>query len=168
MELLKSKTILKQFSVFRKEDFAMNSSYLWIWNPADIPPHMGLSVDGRYFSLKANGLDLGSKLEDIIGLISRKKMPVLAVNLDHAFSVSDCVAEFSKYDKTIAHEITCLNPIKSVLNFEQAKKLSELLMEIEEKGIQGEITAWNIDEDSIELAEYSTEDIHKYLVSLSK
>lgn len=168
MELLKSKTVLEHISAFRKEDFAMNSPYLWIWNPADIPPHMGLSVDGKYFSLKANGLDFNSELQDLLEIISRKRLPVLAVELDKSFSLNDCKAEFSKYDRTIAHEITCLNPIKVVLNFPETKKLSELLMELKSNSLLGKITSWNIDGNSIELADYSTEDIHKYLVSFSK
>ena len=154
--------------MYREGDFAMNAPYLWVWNPAGIPPHMGLSVDGRYFSLKANGLDFNSDLQDLIGVISRKKLPVIAIELGSNFDVNDCIAEFSRYDKTIAHEVTCLNPIKSVLNFQGVKKLSDLLMELEDGGIQGSITSWNIAEDAIELADYSTADIHKHLVSLSK
>jgi hypothetical protein len=160
--------MLEHISVFRKEEFAMNLAYLWIWNPAGIPPHMGLSIDGRYFSLKANGLDFNSELKDLIGIISRKRLAVLAVELKLGLNVDDFKVEFSKFEKTIAHKITCLNPIKNVLSFPETRKLSELLMELDKKDLLGKITSWNMAESSVQLADYSTEDIHKHLVSLTK
>ena len=168
MEALKSRTLLNHISVCRKGEFAMDLPYLWIWNPAGIPPHMGLSVDSRYFSLKANGLDFNSNLTDLLELISRKKLPVLAVELKLPLTNVDCELAFSKFEKTIPHKITCLNPIKNTLSFPEVNKLSELLSSLEDEELIGKITSWNIEEDSIELAEYSTEDIHKHLVSLSK
>ncbi|MDG1334169.1 MAG: hypothetical protein P8P74_17685 [Crocinitomicaceae bacterium] len=168
MELLKSKTILNHISAFRKEDFAMNSPYLWIWNPRAVPPHMGLSIDGCYFSLKANGLDFNSDLQDLIGVISRKRLPVLAVELNLELTKDNFKSEFSKFERTIANEVTCLNPIKNVLNFSEVRKLSELLTNLDENDLLGKITSWNIEDSTIELADYSTEDIHKHLVSLTK
>ena len=168
MELLKSKTALKNISAFRKEEFAMNSPYLWIWNPSGIPPHMGLSIDGRYFSLKANGLDFDSELRDLVGVASRKRLAVLAVELNLELNIDDFKTEFSKFERTIAHEITCLNPIKNILGFPEVRKLSDLLMELDENKSIGKITSWNLTQSSLELAEYSTEDIHKHLVYLTK
>ncbi|NBR15845.1 MAG: hypothetical protein EBU01_14895, partial [Crocinitomicaceae bacterium] len=31
--------------------------YLWILHADKIPPHIGISIDGQYFSLKAKGKD---------------------------------------------------------------------------------------------------------------
>ncbi|MFK7785460.1 MAG: hypothetical protein AB8B56_10105 [Crocinitomicaceae bacterium] len=168
MEVLKSRTVLNHISAFCKEDFAIELPYLWIWNPEGIPPHMGLSVDGRYFSLKANGLDFNSNLLDLLELISRKKLPVLAVELKLPLKSKDCELEFAKFEKTVPHKITCLNPIKNVLSFPGATKLSELLMKLDDEELLGTIISWNIGKETIELAEYSTEDIHNHLVSLSK
>jgi hypothetical protein len=168
MEVLKSRTILKDISTFRKDDFVMELPYLWIWNPAGIPPHMGLSVESRYFSLKANGLDFNSNLIDLLEVISRKKLAVLAVELKLPLTNHDCEGAFSKFEKTIPHKITCLNPIKNTLSFPEVNKLSELLSSMSEEDLIGKITSWNIEGNSIELAEYSTEDIHKHLDSLSK
>lgn len=167
MGLLKSKLKLKDISEYNGLDFSHDSAQLWIWNPTNIPPHMGLSINGRYFSLKANGLDFNANLQDIIEVISRKKLPVLAVELDVSFTLEQCKIEFDKYDKTVAHEITCLNPIKSVLDFPSPRKLSELLIELDANGSLGKKTAWNINESSLELPEYSVDDIHAHLVSLT-
>ena len=168
MVLLKSKAMLNEIVAYNQSDFSLNSRYLWIWNPTTIPPHMGLSIDGRYFSLKANGLDLNSELTDRIEVISRKKIPVLAIELAASFSLEDCKSVFSSFERTIANEVTCLNPIKNVLNSEAPKKLAELLDELKIKGDLGKKTSWNIQQSSIELPEYSTADIHAHLVSLSK
>lgn len=168
MGLSKSKLKLKDISVYDGLDFSTDSAHLWIWNPTNIPPHMGLSINGRYFSLKANGLDFNANLQDIIELIDRKKLPVLAIELDVSFTLEQCKIEFDKYDRTIAHVVTCLNPIKSVLDFPSPGKLSELLIELDANGSLGKKTAWNINESSLELPDYSIEDIHAHLVTLSK
>ena len=168
MGLLKSKLSLNEISEYSWLDFSVDSSYLWIWNPTNIPPHMGLSVDGRYFSVKANGVDFNSPVEDIVEIISRKKLPVLAIELDLDFRLDQCKTEFDKYDRTIAHEVTCLNPIKSVLGFPEVMKLSELLIELETNASLGRKISWNIKEPTLVLPDYSMEDIHAHLVSLSK
>lgn len=160
--------MLNEIIGYNRNDFSVESRYLWVWNPTEIPPHMGLSVNGRYFSLKANGVDLNSDLNDLIGIITRKKLPVLAIELNSKFTLEECESVFSSYERTIAHEVTCLKPIKNTLSLEVPSKLSELLDELDVNGVLGKKIAWNIKETSIELPEYSTEDIHAYLVSLSK
>lgn len=168
MVLLNCKTVLKNIKVYDSEKFQLNQKYLWIWNPTSIPPHMGLSVDGAYFSLKSNGVDWNTDLRDIIGVIERKNLTVLAIQLKEDFDVDSCKDVFSNYEKTIPGEVTCLRPIKSVLNQNSPQKLSELLEELESLNALGEVTAWNYASSELELPEYSTEDIHTYLNSLSK
>lgn len=160
--------MLSEIVAYDQSDFSLESRYLWVWNPTKIPPHMGLSVGGRYFSLKANSVDLNSNLDDLIEIITRKKLPVLAIELNTKFTLEECKNVFSSYERTIAHEVTCLNPIKTALDIQAPRKLSELLDELDIKGVLGKKTAWNIQQNSIELPEYSTEDIHAYLVSLTK
>jgi len=168
MEVLKSNMVLDQLQAYREDQFDLNSTYLWIWNPSAIPPHMGISADGSYFSLKANGLDFDSSLSDLIDIIQRKKLCVVAVELKTDMCLSTLKSEFSQFERTIAHEITCLNPIKNVLGFPETGKLVELLSELRDANTIGTFTSWNLSENSLELADYSTKDIHKHLVSLSK
>lgn len=153
---------------YDQHDFVLDASYLWVWNPTGVPPHMGLSTRGSYFSLKASGLDFDSDLQDIIGIIVRKKLAVIAIRLKQDLDIEECKSVFEKYERTIAHEITCLNPIKTVLDYQAPRKLSELLEELDARQLIGEKTVWSIDKSSIELADYSTEDIHKYLLELTK
>lgn len=160
--------MLNDLVTYNENDFSLNSRYLWIWNPSNIPPHMGLSVDGRYFSLKASGLDLNTDLEGILEIISRKGIPAVAVELKMKFALEDCMKTFSAFTHTIAHEVTCLNPIKSVLKQHEVMKLAELLTELDANNALGKKIAWNIEDARINLAEYSTEDIHAHLVALSK
>lgn len=161
------KTVLNNISAFNRNNFQLNKKYLWVWNPTSIPPHMGLSAEGSYFSLKSNGVDYNAELNDLIGVIERKQLPVLAIELKADFDVARCQAVFSQFERTIPHQVTCLRPIKTVLNFDEAQKLSELIEALEQAQSLGEITGWNINQSSIELPEYSTADIHAHLDSLS-
>lgn len=168
MVLSNCNIVLKNLIAFNRESFQVNQRYLWIWNPTSVPPHMGISVDGAYFSLKSNGVDWNANLMDLIAVIERKHLPVVAVELKADFDLNTCTDSFSSFERTIPGEVTCLQPIKSVLGLAAPQKLSELLEELESQHALGAITAWNITSTELELPEYSTDDIHAYLDSLSK
>lgn len=153
---------------YNSGDFSLNKRYLWIWNPSNVPPHMGLSVEGRYFSLKATGVDINVDLEGIIEIILRKGIPVLVIDLGLEFTLTECVETFGKYSHTIPNEVTCLNPIKAVLKQSEPMKLAELLVNLQSINVLGKKIGLNIDETSIQLTDYSLEDIHVHLAVLSK
>ncbi len=129
---------------------------------------MGLSIENAYFSLKSNGLDNGIDLKEMIQRIERKRIPVIALELDLRFTATDCYSIFSNFSQTIPHKITCLNPIKEVLGKSSPSKLIELLEILDSKEQILRKTAWNLPFNSLDLPEYSVEEIHAHLKSLPK
>lgn len=163
MEQLKSKQVIEQIEPFNAEKFQLDRVYLWVWNPLDIPPHTGISVENAYFSLKWNGKDEDVSCDEMIQRITRKNIPVLALQLMTNFSLEDCRNVFNQYDRTIPNSSTCINPIKVILQYHSVTKLSELLEVLRSNKQIRSITGFNLTTTSIELPDYSLEDIHEYL-----
>ena len=47
--------------------------FLWIWHADKIPPHIGCSINGVYFSLKVNGKDDKKESNNALLVIQQKK-----------------------------------------------------------------------------------------------
>lgn len=168
MEVAKLNRIIHDIDKYSPATFKAEACYLWIWNPTDIPPHMGISIDSSYFSLKSSGVDLGLDVAEMIQRIERTEIQVIALEIDQAFTRVECESIFSNYTRTVPMETTCLAPIKVVLKEDAPLKLSELLDILDSANRIRRATGWNISTTNIELPEYSVKDIHKYLTSLTK
>lgn len=166
MVRLKSKQLIEGIEPFSGA-FDAGKPYLWIWNPLEIPPHMGISIENAYFSLKWNGKDEALNCTEMIQRIQRKGLPVLAVQLNVNFTMEACYSVFKKYETTIPNEITCLAPIKRILREDKPTKLSELMEVLESNGEIETIVGFNTTSREIELPTYSIADIHAHLQTRS-
>ncbi len=141
---------------------------LWVWHADKIAPHIGLSVNGSYFSLKANGTDVNLPIDSIIELIHKKKIPTLCVELEINLNVSDVESEFLKYTKTIPHEITCLEPIKRVVDMVEASQLGELLEMLKGKNQLKQVFGFYLPDGFDHIRAYTLKDVHQRLADLSR
>lgn len=163
MEQLKSNQLIDHIQPFDASTFPSELALLWIWNPSEVPPHMGISVNNAYFSLKWNGKDDALNCSDMIQRIQRKNIPVLALQVDADVSMDDCINVFDQYDRTVPNSITCLAPIKDLLQIQSPTKLAELLDVLISNQQVKSVIGFNIASRSIALPEYSLEEIHQHL-----
>ncbi len=140
---------------------------LWVWHVDKIPPHIGISTRGSYYSLKANGKDEGLVLSLIESIIEKKKIKTLVFALDREFSIEEVDTIFSQFTETVPLKITCLNPIKSLLSFNEAGKLSELLSALDGNDLILDVYGYNIGNQFGGLEKYTEKDIHSRLIKLS-
>jgi hypothetical protein len=139
---------------------------LWVWHADKIPPHLGLSIEGKYFSLKANGKDFMAEIDSVKQIISRKEIKTLCFELKSTLNVQDIADSFNKYESTIPFEITCLKPIQEVLNSYFSKQLIDLLVDLDDKNQIQRVFGYNILEGFDSISEYTTDDIHARLKQL--
>lgn len=140
--------------------------FLWILHADKIPPHAGLSNNGEYFSLKANGRDSKLSIRSLAEIIERKQIPTIIVELVN-IEIRPLASIFFNYKCTIPGEITCLNPIKDTLNITEAGKLHNLLKELKENDKIHKIQSVFLPESFHKLPDYNEMDIHEYLSSLN-
>lgn len=148
---------------FDKAHFDPTLNYLWVLHADKIPPHVGISTSGKYFSLKHNGKDEHLPIDRVIELVERKGIKTLAIRLLNNYSLSELEEAFSAFDTTFSNEITCLAPIEKLVIRPKFEKLEALLVDLESRGGLGEIIGINVDESYTGIPFYTEADIHKRL-----
>lgn len=138
--------------------------YLWITHADKIPPHIGISVDGNYFSLKVNGKD-DKDIALIYRTISQKKIPSLFVQLDEKYLDKNRFLTVKNTFVSINQEVkTCLFPILNFLDLSnQSFLLVDLLKYLEENQIIIQYFALNLPADFQGIKKYALEDVTNHL-----
>ncbi len=168
MESYMSDFVIPQIGIYEHSKLDSNGVLLWVWHADKIPPHIGLSTDGHYFSLKANGKDEHLSINRILELIQRKSIPTLCFHLDYSISMNDITRTFDQFTVTVPNDITCLQPIKDVLNIPHAGQLTDLLIELYAQNHVRSVVGFNLPEDFNGIKQYSPEDIHERLTKLAR
>lgn len=166
MEVLTFDLAVSEIIPFDVNTFKSDSNYLWVWHADKIPPHIGISSQGKYFSLKSNGKDLNVPIQKGIELILRKSIKALLFELKADVSLLDLEEQFNSYASTIPNQVTCLDPLKNILQIPDARKLKDLLAELDASEGLGDVIGFNIDATFGGIQDYNIEDIHDRLRKL--
>lgn len=147
------------------EDATLQGTLLWVWHADKIPPHIGISVYGKYYSIKVGGKDDGVPVESLISLLERRAIPTLCFALSGFRQSPQDV--FGAFDKVVAGKGTCLEPIRSVLGIPEAEQLSELLNQLYLNERVEAVYGIHLPPDYEGIPAYSTGDIHAHLNKLA-
>lgn len=148
------------------EQLDASKNLIWIWHATKIPPHIGVSSYGHYFSLKVSGKDVDLNVENIISLAKSKSIAMICVELKHDFYAFDLSRVFDAYYIAASDASTCLSPIKDLLELPDVQQLSELLQKLEENNTLGEIFGMNLPSGYDRIPEYSSLEIQQRLIKL--
>lgn len=88
-----------------------NSSFLWVWNPSEISPHLGISINGLYYSLKADDIQKNVQVELLLELIERKRRSVLFIEFNNQLDVNQVARTFDGYSSCEANNCSCSAPL---------------------------------------------------------
>ena len=149
------------------EDFKQGI-FLWVFHADKIPPHIGISKDGFYFSLKVSGKDEFVSVEKISKLLKTKKIPTLIIKTsENSIKNRYLDTVFKKYQTANSDGLTCLTPIIEIY-FSETKDLIliELLNLLNEAGVMETIYGINLSADYKGIPAYSRQDIQNRLYQL--
>lgn len=159
-----SKFVFQHIQNIKSIDLHKNV-FLWVWHANKIPPHIGVSINGLYFSLKVSGKDESLPVDRVQRIIDEKGIPFLAIEIKG--NHGDVVQIFNKYSSAKSGQITCLGPIKEFLEIgETCTKLEELLLVLQSRNQIGKIAGCNLSSEFIQLPDYSKEEINNRLAKL--
>jgi len=145
-----------------------NHLYLWIWHADKIPPHIGCSINGKYFSLKAKGTDLNLPIEKTAALIEKKNIPFLLIEVNKIIAHATVFETYSNYSKAQANEATCLTPLLEIFeNPKDVKQLSTFLRFLSDEDLLKSIFGLHLKSDYKGLPEYSMDAINERLQKLN-
>ena len=143
--------------------------FLCIWHANKIPPHIGVLIDGFYYSLKVKGKDTKIPVQEIIKLINRKSICTVFVEINLPINQQFVEDVFSNYDFAVESKSTCLTPITEIFNLvESISQLSDLLKHFNEKNQIGQVFGLNLTSDFKGILSYGKEEIEARLKQLSK
>ncbi len=104
-----------------------NKLILWIWNPEETPPHIGISFGLNYFSLSVKGKE-HKQVDSLVKQINRKKNPLLFIELNFKLELTQIISAFNAFETVGEGNTTCSSPIFKVLSCnEEVKTLHNLL-----------------------------------------
>ncbi|MBI1837355.1 MAG: hypothetical protein HYR91_08835 [Flavobacteriia bacterium] len=141
--------------------------YLWIWHANKIPPHIGISENGCYYSLKVNGKDEGLPLKKVKNIIVAKKIGVFIVELKEDNLIKNIPKTFSLFEKAVSNQTSCLTPIQELLGFSGERMiLAQLLNKIRKNNTLGEVFSINLECDFNGILAYGNDEIEARLKHL--
>lgn len=168
MEVLMSEYQIDNIVDGSLNEWNKQKCYLWVWHADKIPPHLGISVQGKYFSLKANGKDEGLTLEAVLSVLNKKEIKTVCFELATNITLQDLALEFSKFTTTIPNEMSCLEPIQNLLHIKAASQLNDLLLELEIRDQIMKVIGFYLPEGFKKFKRYTIEDVHARLKLLAK
>jgi hypothetical protein len=146
------------------DSLGLNRTLLWILHVDKIPPHIGISTFGSYFSLKANGKDEALPVEKLILLIRSKKIPTVIVELSEDIPLDTISVKFNQFAKAEDLNATCLTPIKELLAPKHSvSRLKDLLETLQLTNEIQKVYGLNLASTFKGIPFYTTDEIRKRL-----
>lgn len=126
------KLTLKNIHSFESSFLKEKKNYLVLQNVQNIPPHIGLVIQNKYYSTAVAGVKTNLSFETVIKNIQQKNIPTLILELENiTISEEKLTNIFENYGPLNAPEKSCLFPIIEALSiiFKQELK-SEFVFEL--------------------------------------
>lgn len=143
-----------------------NMTYLWVIHADKIPPHVGISSEARYYSLKVNGKDENVAIDQLYKVLMQKDISFVLFQLKNGIELTEISRKFKLYRSAGTKSVTCLDPINKLLICpEKVNILSDLLSFLEKQNLLGYAIVFGKKEIH-GILNYTTEDIKRRLEKL--
>jgi hypothetical protein len=151
------------------EKYVLNDLYvssdeltIWVLHADKAPPHIGISSEKRFYSLKINGKDEGLEIKSLLNLIQKKAIPTLAITLTKKLKEVELKKIFNSFSSKIKRQQTCLSPIVEILK-PQLKDLIlvELLEELNKNQEINSVYGFNLPAGYQGIPSYTRETIQQ-------
>jgi hypothetical protein len=106
------------------KDFNVDKTYLVLFHVDKFPPHLGIVQANKYYSITIKEVELGLKTKSIIGVIQRKKIPSLILEIDD--SINNIAPFYLKYSSLQDGMISCQTPIKEYFSTQNDFKVNDI------------------------------------------
>lgn len=145
--------------IAENQDVDFNSPQLWIIHSDKTPPHIGISQNFKFYSLKASGKDNGLPTKDTFLVFKKKKIEFILVELDSSVIVNEMAQVYSNYSKAIPFEISCTTPILDCFKIEETMLLFDLLNYLKSNFLINSVSVYNFQREILGLGMYDEQDV---------
>ncbi len=148
-------------------DALENGLFLGIWYPQQKSPHIGISSEGKYFSLLIDGKQEMFPVQKLISASFRKKSSLLLIQLHNSISALELSSAFSDYTNCEIDKISCSVPMLKLYGIEKKEGfLFDLLDKLQILGCLERFYKMNLPEGFDGIPSYRDEVVEQNLQSL--
>lgn len=144
----------------------LNESLIWAFHVDKVPPHVGISIDGLYYSMKVNEADIDLDVNAIFQVVQRKKIPTIVVKLRSADTVSQLKEIFKSYGPKIVEGDSCMTPVLTFLRQDKNLLLDDLILSLQEQNQVDEIIGVNLPDEFEGIPSYSHKEVQEHIYQL--
>ena len=149
------------------ENINHQKTLLWILHADKVPPHIGISVDGLFFSLKVRGKDEFLPTDKLVNLLRSKKIASVLVELRMRLTLEELTEKYNHFDCARDLKSSCLVPVNQLINSNsKISRLKELLDILQVKKQINRVFGLNLAETYKGIPYYTTEQIELRLKKL--
>lgn len=159
------------------EQFEIDKTYLIMFHVDKVPPHLGMVVREKYYSITIKETEIGVNCQTITNLIKRKRIPTLILEIED--SIKNIESFYTKYLSLNEEVVSCLMPIKeyfaSQYNFDKnaIEVVFDLLEKLEIEQKLGNIFQLNLnrminENGEFVMLKYNFEDIENHINTLKQ
>jgi len=141
-------------------------AFLWAFHVDKIPPHVGISIDGFYFSMKASECDFNLDVETIYQVVLRKKIPSYLVSVLHTQSLDRLKMVFKEYGNNIKTGESCMTPVIRFLEENEQFLLEELLENLHLTNRIKSVMGIHLPKEFEQVPFYTHEDVQLHIAQL--
>jgi hypothetical protein len=126
------------------------------------PPHLGLLVDGFFYSAKSQGKDVGIQLGSLLHVLNDKKIATLFIELSDYLGSGEIQEYFKDFPNELSGQQTCLTPIVDWLQLpSHLNNIGEFLRFLEHRQKIARLFVVNLPDNYNGIPFYTNEDIHE-------
>ena len=150
--------LFEEFAI-ENQNVDFNNLYIWIINSDKTPPHIGISRNLQFFSLKATGKDNGLSTMDTFSLFKKKKIEFILVELNSLLFDRDLEKVYSSYSTAIPTKVSCITPVLDFLNLSEPFLLFDLIRYLNKKNMISSVNVYNFRREKLGLGIYGDKDV---------
>jgi hypothetical protein len=139
--------------------------FIWIWQAHKLPPHLGISQNGKYYSLLYDRKQVALTLDAQMEIVRRKKLSMIWQEITS--ESKDLTEVFSGYTSCSTDNSSCIQPILDGLEIKKkGGVLFDLLLELSKNETLGKTLCLNLPEDFKGIKKYTRKEVEIYLFKL--
>jgi hypothetical protein len=140
-------------------------AFIWAFHVDKVPPHVGISIDGCYFSMKAFESDFNLDVEAVYQVVQRKKIPTFLIAVKEVNNLEGLKSIFNQYGSKIKEGESCMTPVLRFLG-ENELLLEELLIHLFQSKRIDSVLGIHLPEQFDQLPFYTSNDVQIHIQQL--
>ncbi len=141
-------------------------AFIWAFHVDKVPPHVGISIGGCYFSMKASECDFNLDVEAVYQVVQRKKIPTFLIAVKEINNLEGLKSIFKEYGIKIKEGESCMTPVLRFLGENEELLLEELLIHLFQSKKIDSVLGIHLPEQFNQLPYYTSNDVQIHIQQL--